>query len=112
MPAIITVGKPQVLALFVLVDCTYSAGGVHEAGVHCRASAGTGNSLRVGKAQQDPELRSALHLLSRNVGALLAHTAGPTLHKLPSDLSVFAKLESEPLQACPWPLGYLLHLLA
>ncbi|KAL3142731.1 hypothetical protein ABBQ38_003031 [Trebouxia sp. C0009 RCD-2024] len=56
-------------------------------------STGAGSGLRVGKGQQDPELRSALHLLSRNVGALLAHTAGPTLHKLPPDLSVFAKLE-------------------
>lgn len=35
-------------------------------------------------------------MLSRNVGALLAHTAGPTLHQLPSDLNVFAKLESKP----------------
>lgn len=69
-------------------------------GVGCRGSAGTGSGLRVGKGQQDSELRSALHLLSRNVGALLAHTAGPTLHKLPPDLSVFAKLESKsPLQA-------------
>ena len=81
-----------------------------------RGSAGTASSLRVGKAQQDPELRNALHLLSRNVGALLAHTAGPTLHKLPPDLSVFAKLESKysrhHRRFAVWPYRDLLSLLA
>ena len=61
----------------------------------CRGSAAGGNTVRVGKGQQDPELRNALHLLSRNVGALLAHTAGPSIHKVAPELSVFAKLESE-----------------
>ena len=60
---------------------------------HCRGNAVPSGSLRVGKGQHDPELRNALHMLSRNVAALLAHTAGPTLHKLPSDLNDFAKLE-------------------
>ncbi|KAL0026651.1 hypothetical protein WJX79_001264 [Trebouxia sp. C0005] len=56
-------------------------------------NAAGGNTVRVGKGQQDPELRNALHLLNRNVGALLAHTAGPSIHKVAPDLSVFAKLE-------------------
>ncbi len=66
----------------------------------CRGNAAGGNTVRVGKGQQDPELRNALHLLSRNVGALLAHTAGPSIHKVAPDLSVFAKLESEFLGCC------------
>lgn len=64
-----------------------------------RGNAAPGNTLRVAKGQQDPELRNALHLLSRNVGALLAHTAGPSIHKVAPDLSVFAKLESKHLLA-------------
>ncbi|KAA6426341.1 MAG: hypothetical protein FRX49_03452 [Trebouxia sp. A1-2] len=56
-------------------------------------NAAGGNTVRVGKGQQDPELRNALHMLNRNVGALLAHTAGPSIHKVAPDLSVFAKLE-------------------
>ncbi len=66
----------------------------------CRGNTAGGNMVRVGKGQQDPELRNALHLLSRNVGALLAHTAGPSIHKVAPDLSVFAKLESEFLGCC------------
>lgn len=61
----------------------------------CRGNAAPGNSVRVGKGQQDPELRNALHLVSRNVGALLAHVTGPLIHSIASDLTVFAKLESE-----------------
>ena len=66
-----------------------------------RGNATPSNSLRVGKGLQDSELRNALHLLSRNVGALLAHTAGPNVHKIAPDLSVFAKLERKaPVSQC------------
>ena len=94
--------KPKCLSVAFPAQSRWVGLHRHDHASH-RGSAAPGNTLRVAKGQQDPELRNALHLLSRNVGALLAHTAGPSIHKVAPDLSVFAKLESK--HSVPQPSG-------